>query len=1437
MLRLLRSVILPGVILAVGIGGSWFLSRAFLDQAERAWRAQAEQAAQWLSGTLLNWMEESYAPVSGLGALLENSNSVTENEFLDAYDALESRATAFFLDGAIYLEQDSSGPSEESGWVTVYSTQPVDGWLSDGPIDRLVPLQQALEKAVERAGSLVLGPPFVDRYGNTVSIVALKTVPGNVGGVVAGVLNHENLIHGLEVVNVPQGMSLVLSSRFSRDGSEDLPVYGDPSASAVYMPNTRVMSADSELDVRWLVSSGFGGGVSSGLARFTLLAGIGITILIALFIAFLQQRNRIIGRRVNEATAQLEYINYQADHALELTKSGYWHVPLDGSGWYNSSERAAALFGDPPRPPDWRYRIMEEWFANVEAGDKAASEATLTNFQAAVAGEIPKYDSIYAYKRPIDGRVVWIHASGLVIKDASGKPTDMYGMTRDITEQKLAERRLHESQEQLRTLVDSIDSVIFMKDRQGRHLLVNAFYEKTTGISAATVLGKTDLEVMPSEIAEEIVAKDEAVMSSGKSERFEEKVTRADGSPGYYLTTKVPLIDADNQVYGICGIATDITDRKRVEESLETERQQLQSILDASPVGVGITVDATIQFANPRMQEMLGVGIGERSTDLYVNKDERQEMLDLLARDGMVRNFEARLRGSGGTPRDMMLTFDRIEYQGREGILGWLIDITDLKSIQNELAQAKERAEEATRAKSDFLANMSHEIRTPMNAVIGLSHLALGTDLNRKQHDYLTKISASANNLLGIINDILDFSKIEAGKLEMESVDFDLAGVMDNFANVVAVKASEKNLELILDIAPDVPLGLKGDPLRLNQVLINLANNAVKFTDHGDIQVRVRRLAEQGDAVGLRFAVKDSGIGMNAEQKARLFHAFTQADTSTTRKYGGTGLGLSISKRLVEMMGGEIGVESEPGLGSEFHFTAQFQLGVVPESAKQRELPANLSAIRVLIVDDNPASRMILGRHLEGLGFQVDEAASAPEALAILHLRPREHGLVLMDWQMPELNGIETSRIIRAEVPGGDMLPIIMVSAYSRGELMQEADDAGLQGYLVKPVGPSQLLDSILQAFGHEVRSDAGRNGGGYIADHVRGAHLLLVEDNEINQQVAEELLTQAGLRITIANHGQEGVEILHQYPDRFDGVLMDIQMPIMDGYRAAREIRKTPAFRKLPIIAMTANAFESDREQALAAGMNDHVAKPIDVKNLFAVLAKWIVVPEERRGHAEPMAESTVAALAIPDMEGVVDTQSGLSRVGGNTGLFLKILRKFHDSQRDVSSRIRDAVAVGDAELAQREAHTLKGLAGNIGADALQAAAADVEAVLKDSRDDLGDQLATLDKKLDAVIDALSGIAEDASASRSKTASKPFNVAASAPLLLQLRGLLEDSDADAVDVIDELDVTFAGTGYAILLRRLASKVGDYDFDDALAIMAELEAAVASDTDARCPPK
>jgi len=916
------------------------------------------------------------------------------------------------------------------------------------------------------------------------------------------------------------------------------------------------------------------GQIVTGTGRFTLIRdAIGNPLYVIALHEDITERKR--------AEEELRRTNFLSETALELTKAGYWHVPLDGSGWYNSSPRRVAIFGDIPHP-DYRYRL-EEFFTNAGQGDEAAAKVARKAFSDAVEGKTDIYNAVFAYKRPIDGRIMWAHALGRAVRDAGGKPTDVYGVSQDITESKMMEA---------------------------------------------------------------------------------------------------------------------------------------------------------------------------------------------------------------------------------------------------ELVTAKEAAVAATKAKSEFLANMSHEIRTPMNAILGMTHLALKTELTPKQRDYVTKAKSAAQSLLGIINDILDFSKIEAGKLELENADFSLEQVLESLSSIISQRAQDKNLELLVAAPQDLPTVLVGDPLRLGQVLINLVNNAVKFTESGEIVITVQIEESLSDRIKLKFTVRDSGIGMTPDQTARLFQAFSQADSSTTRKYGGTGLGLSIAKRLVEMMEGSIWVASEYGHGSTFSFTAWFGVGAAER--RKKVLPPKLTGLRALVIDDNSAAREILTDMLRQFLFRVECVSSGNEALRELMSADAEdpYQVVLMDWQMPGLDGLETSRRIKHAGNLRTIPKILMVTAFDREDIRVQAQEMKLEGFLLKPVSPSVLFDTLMSLFGAAGEEKATASVGRSDSDLplASGIRVLLVEDNEVNQQVATELLESEGASVAVANDGAEAVKILTEgnQPAPFDVVLMDLQMPEMDGLTATKLVRAEPHLRQLPIIAMTAHVMADEIQRCLQAGMNDHVAKPIDPEAFFATLARW--TPARQRESPDIPAKATKSQdeITLPKIEGV-DVAAGLQRVAGNNRLYWDLLGQFVAKQKSGCEQITAALESGDRYQAERLAHSLKGAAGNLGIDQIFRSAGSLERAIRESLDDMDGMIKELESALDRQVQNIEEALKIAVPVREKPdAAGPVDRVEVVAAIARLREVLKARDADAPEAYAHLAEIMRGTVDSSRLDDLGKSVNAFDFRRALIKLDEI---------------
>jgi PAS domain S-box-containing protein len=986
-------------------------------------------------------------------------------------------------------------------------------------------------------------------------------------------------------------------------------------------------------------------------------------------------------------------------------------------------------------------------------------------------------------------------------------------------------RRIEATEAWYRGIIESAPDGMLVIDADGRIAIANAQLARMFGYPDASLVGQAIEVLVPASSRPAHVGLRTGYLRDGQPRQMgagnvDLRGRRADGSEFAVEISLAQLPGSPEQAGFVCASVRDVTERRRTEATLAEQRVALQNILERSPVAIAFSTAGEFRYANPEFKRTFGLDKGEDGSDLYANRGERDGLLERIAAEGFVHDVELRLRAADGALRDYLATFVSMTHEGREGTMAWLADITERKAAETAMRRAKEIAEEATRAKSDFLANMSHEIRTPMNVIIGMAHLALQTELDSRQRNYIDKVHRAAENLLGIINDILDFSKIEAGKLSLERIDFRLEDVMDHLASMVGMKAEDKGLELLFAVDPDVPTGLVGDPLRLGQVLVNLGNNAVKFTERGEVVVTVRVAAREADTVELHFAVRDTGIGLDAAQTGQLFQSFSQADSSITRRYGGTGLGLAICKDLVALMDGRIWVESTPGRGSSFQFHARFDVKALA-APRQAVLREALLGVRALVVDDNAAAREILAGMARQHGLEADVARDGEQALEMAQSGQRRdapYDVVLMDWKMPVMDGVETAARLHDRLQR-DMPSVIMVTAFGREEALAAAEQrrVHLQSVLTKPVTAAGLLRAIAEALGRDVpqseaATEPGRDYQGALAA-LRGARVLLVEDNDMNQELAAELLQRSGIAFALAGNGREALELLAR-DSRFDGVLMDCQMPVMDGYTATQAIRADPRWARLPVIAMTANVMVGAGERERAAGMNDRIAKPLDVRSMFITMARWIR-PQDGAQALRPTGGASVLSPDLPTLAGI-DGDAGLATSGGDPALYRRLLRRFAGGQADFGDRFRAALRSADRETATRIAHTLKGTAGNIGAREVQVAAGALEQACQDGRDAAAQEplLRAAEQALDAVLAGLAGMAD---------ATEAAPQAPLADLVRRLRTLLHADDSAATDLAGPVAARARGTPWAPALQRAAQAVAAFDFDAALAALAEVD--------------
>ncbi len=1186
---------------------------------------------------------------------------------------------------------------------------------------------------------------------------------------------------------------------------------------------------------------------------------------------------------IHHAQVQLEESERRLRYALEATGEGVWDWDIAADRVRHNSHWCRIFGLDNTRVE----HPTSEFLGLLHKDDRAQVEAAL---QDCLQGRHALYVSEHRMCRA-DGRMIWVEDRGQVVeRDADGKPLRMVGSVRDISDRKALAAELQAHYDHLEILIDertreaeaarddaeeqaritssylyerskalslveatlnSTDNGILVVDLEGRVALVNKRFAEMWRIPENALSDGMDLSLLAS-VGEQL-ADPEQFFSRVKSLYGKPEATSHDTvhfRDGRVFSRYSHPQRIGEQIVGRVWSFLDVTDQHQAEarilqlskvitqelETSEFERGQLEALLAAIPELVWMKdCQGVFLSCNPAFCELMGATpeaiIGRCDDDFFPPEvAARFRADDDAAAHSTAPIIVEEWVNYLSDGHRVLLETTKAPVHGKDGkligTLGIARDITRHRQLLDELEKARAEALQSATTKSAFLANMSHEIRTPMNAIIGMAELCLSTTLNDRQRNYLDKIKSASDALLRIINDILDFSKIEAGKLEMENSTFVLESVFDQLSSIVALKAESQGIELLYDIDEDTRL-LEGDALRLGQVLTNLVTNALKFSAGGDVIVKVQTTETEPGAVLLQFSVSDEGIGMSPEQVASLFQPFTQADVSTTRRYGGTGLGLAICRHLVGMMGGEIWVESVLGQGSTFHFTAKFRSPGHEGRSGMAELARRLAehADRpVLVVDDSPMAVSILTQLISHLGLSVETASSYAEALektrAVL---PRRYLACFIDWHMPEHDGIATIRDLRGLLTRQSALPLppmILVTAYSHHEELSRVSEE-IDGLLAKPLSSRHVYVELGRCLGIGGDHDPGglRKPRALDWSRFQGMDVLLAEDVDVNQEVIAELLGMVGISVRIARNGAEALaDIRRQRPDL---VLMDCQMPVMDGYEATREIRSDPALADLPVIALTANALLSDQEKCLAVGMNAHVAKPVRLEILHAAISRCLPEWRAQTSVAQPGCVEEASGTTLPNFPGI-ETSVGLAHVGGRPPFFLRLLSHFRDNHgRTFVTRFQTALDEADWPTAERLAHSLKGIAQTLGAsDVAQASIELLEATRTQQRDPCQAKLPAVAEALDRVTQGLENVEQWIEVVQS--APMPDQLAIN-QALERLETQLRGHDTEAVDLALSLNSGFAGTRHAEAWKRTVAAIERYDFARALEMLVTLK--------------
>lgn len=1093
-------------------------------------------------------------------------------------------------------------------------------------------------------------------------------------------------------------------------------------------------------------------------ARLTILIILGITVAVSISFTIV---TLVLASRTNRA---LRSAHDQLEERVEL-RTGELS---------RSEERFRSLVSNIPgivyrcdHDEEWSMRFLSDYIQNIsgypasdfidnqvrsyasiihpddkEAVDKAVEEGFSKNGFFSMEYRI--FD--------INNEVRWVFERGQLVQNKVGGIGYIDGFVMDITERRQAESKRRQSEAKLQAVLDNVPAIVYLKDINGRYLFINDSYEDATGVKRNQILDKTDLEVFPEEIAKEFLKVDHKVLSNNKRVATEEKAPHPDGSIHDYWSNKVPLLDEDENTIGILGVSIDITDRKKVENRLARRERAYRELFEGSRDAILITNEKGILDANARALELYGYRLKKEFLDFHPadlaplqQPDGRESRIvaDKAIKTAMQEGeglFEFVHRRADGKDFIAEVQLSPTEWKGKPAVQGVVRDITKRRENERAIQEAREQAEAANKAKSEFLASMSHEIRTPMNGVLGMLGLVMNTTLSEEQKRKLSIAQGSAQSLLALINDILDFSKVEAGKLELEELDFDIRKVFSDVAHSLAFKAEEKDIELILDVVQIQHSMVKGDPGRLRQIMTNLVSNAIKFTDAGEVIIKGELTQLSEGKLQLVCSVADTGIGIPDDKVDFLFDSFTQVDASTTRHYGGTGLGLAICKKLSTLMGGDISASSRESQGSRFEFNI-----LLKESQESVSLIPNIdiSQRKFLVIDDNATNREIFDSQIKQWGGDVRLASDGESALEIISQNEKQFDIAIVDLNMPYMDGEMFAKKL-ADKKLAPNLKLLLMTSSPKDSDIKKLRDFGFSGYLSKPVTPSDLFDAICIALMNEKSESGTFITQGYLQSipkdteeeipsrqsitnsqehHWSGNEkILLVEDNHVNQIVAEEMLAQFGLNCDVAANGLEALAILNDESRRYDVILMDCQMPKLDGYETTRRIRRGEVGKhnqQVPIIAMTAHAMAGDREKCLACGMSDYISKPLEEDTLLSVLHQWVIrdtridiqnasVEKDNRSHESATniaregganaALNSGESLILPASLKTINFDEKKPSVAKFPQVFLKALKVFSHEKDEQLNLIEQYYVEKNLLKLSRVAHAIKGAAGNLG-------------------------------------------------------------------------------------------------------------------------------------------